>query len=224
METVVISVGGSVILRGADYIKALAGVINEAAKTHRIAITVGGGKIAREYISLGRELGGDETTLDEFGISVTRLNARLLTLAIPNAYPAIPEKLEDAYRFFRAGWIVVMGGTTPGHTTDAVAAMLAEKLRAEKLVNVTNVDGLYDKDPRKHPDATKIEQCSHDELIKMLTEAEASAGQNHVFDLLGAKILRRAKIKLLIVNGENLEHLRDAIAGREPEGRWSQIG
>ncbi|MEM3444517.1 MAG: UMP kinase [Thermoplasmata archaeon] len=224
METVVISIGGSVIFRGASYIKTLAEVLNTAAKELRIAITVGGGRIAREYIQIGRELGGDETTLDEFGIAVTRLNAKLLALTLPNAYPAIPENLEDAYRFFRTGWIVVMGGTTPGHTTDAVAAMLAEKLRARRLVNVTNVDGLYDKDPRKYPDARKIEHCSHEELIRMLTEAEASAGQSHVFDLLGAKILRRAKIKLLIVSGENPEHLRDAIAGKEPEGRWSVIG
>lgn len=224
MQTVVISIGGSVLFKGSAYIKSLASLIEEVAKSRRIAITVGGGKIAREYISLARELGYDETTLDEFGIGVTRLNAKLFAHAIPQASPSVPETIETAYQFFRAGWIVVMGGTTPGHTTDAVAAMLAEKLRAERLVNVTNVDGLYDRDPRLYKDARKIERASYEELIRILSVSEQSAGQNNAFDLLGAKILKRAGIKLLIVSGENLEVLREAIEGKDAGGRWSEIG
>ncbi|MGC9060617.1 MAG: UMP kinase [Thermoplasmata archaeon] len=222
-DTIVISIGGSVFLKGSDYIRAIGSMLDTLSKNYRFAVTVGGGRIAREYINMGRELGGDETTLDELGIAVTRLNARLLVLALPSAYPLIPETVEDAYRCFRQGGIVVMGGTTPGHTTDAVAAMLAEKMRAKKLINVTNVDGLYDKDPRKYSDAKKIERCTFDELLKMLSQSEYTAGQSHIFDLLGAKILKRAGIKLIIVSGENIDLLKDVITDKEPGGRWTEI-
>jgi uridylate kinase len=223
MHTIVISIGGSVFLKGAEYIMKIARIIDGAAKENRIAVTVGGGRVAREYIQIGRELGADNTTLDELGIYVTRINARLLMLALPSAYPRIASSVEEAYEFFSLRGLVVMGGTTPGHTTDAVSAMLAEKLRAQILINVTNVDGLYEADPKTHPDAKKINHCTYDDLINILTKSEMEAGTNNIFDLLGAKILKRAGIKLIILNGEKLDVFQDALQLKPSDGRWSEV-
>lgn len=106
------------------------------------------GRIARYYITTGRELNASEDQLDEMGIAATRLNARLLQLALGSAAEAsVPHTVEEAAKQGRKGRVVVMGGTTPGHTTDGVSAALAERVGATRVVNATSVDGVYSADP-----------------------------------------------------------------------------
>ncbi|MBO7205404.1 MAG: UMP kinase, partial [Candidatus Methanomethylophilaceae archaeon] len=130
MEKVVISVGGSVLIPGNDdakYIAELANMLKEVSKEVQIAVVVGGGKMSRYYSETARELGGTMYQLDELGIGITRVNAKLLTVALGDvANTEIPLKAEDCARMSAPGKVVVMGGTEPGHTTDAVASMIAE--------------------------------------------------------------------------------------------------
>lgn len=222
MDTVVISIGGSVLVpdkNDFEYLSRLAELLNELSSELNLYVVVGGGRVARYYIGLGRKFGADESYLDEMGVQATRLNARLLISALSgraNDYP--PETVEEATQLGQKHEIVVMGGTTPGHTTDGVAAMLAESVRANRIVNATSVDGVYDKDPNKYQDAEKIEALTFDELLELCRTASWKAGPSNVFDLLGAETLARTKIPLLVVNGRDLTNLEAAIKGETFSG------
>lgn len=169
--------------------------------------------------TVGRELGADESFLDEMGIEVTRLNARMLIIALgDHAYHVPPKNYDEALHAGRTHSIVVMGGVSPGITTDAVSAMLAERVRARRLINATSVDGAYTSDPAKDPEAVKIPRMTHRELVALVSATPSGAGPNTVFDSVGARILERSKISLSIVAGRDLTNLRDAIEGKRFKG------
>jgi uridylate kinase len=216
---VVLSIGGSVFRTGegdAVYLRKLSSLLHEVATSHRLLVTVGGGRTAREYIALGRELGLTPIELDELGIEVTRIHARLLaSLLGPPVSPAPATTLAEAVREAHRGGIVVLGGTEPGHTTDGVAALLAARLRADRVVNATSVSGLFDKDPRRERSAKRIERCDWAELRAHISSVGRGApGQQFVFDALGVDLLARSKIPLWIVDGRDLDQLEAALLGR----------
>ena len=224
---VVISIGGSVLLTGHDdreYVESLAQLLRGVGTATPLVVTTGGGRTAREYIRLGRELGLTEVELDELGIEVTRLNARLLAARVGAPTPAYPPTtIAHAIQELRHASPVVLGGTEPGHTTDGVAALVAARLRAARLVNATDVDGLYDKDPRAHANAKRIDQIWWPEFQKRVAAATTGeAGQNFLFDRLGAETLARAGIPLAIVQGRDLPNLEKAIRGQPFVG--SRVG
>ncbi len=224
---VVVSIGGSVLLTGDDdvgYLDRLAALLRRVGQEGPLAVTTGGGRTAREYIGLGRKLELTEVELDELGIEVTRLHARLLAARIGSPTPAHPPTTlrEVVHELGRAS-PVVLGGTEPGHTTDAVAALLAVRLRAARMVNATNVDALYDRDPRAYADAHRIEKIPWTEFRALVHgAATGAAGENFLFDRLGADSLARAGIPLAIVQGRNLPALEAALRGRPFDG--TQVG
>jgi uridylate kinase len=223
METVVLSLGGSVLIRDEEpdtaYLRSVSKVLIDLSEKYRLFVVTGGGKVARNYIKAGRELGADESYLDEMGIEVTRLNARLLILALgERACHAPPKNYEEAMHAAATHSIVVMGGVSPGITTDAVSALLAERAKARRLVNATSVDGAYTEDPKKSKDARLIPKMSHDELVALVSRAPSGAGPSTVFDQVGARVLSRSKILLSIVDGRDLSNLRDALEGKAFKG------
>ncbi len=210
MKTIVISLGGSVLVPdiGNNNIKQYRDILNSLKDTCRIFIVVGGGGEARRYIGAARELNIDEGTADEIGILVTRLNARLLMHALSaDCYPDIPESYNDALIAGENGKIVVMGGVTPAQTTDAVAAVLAERIGADLLINATAVDGIYTADPRKDATAEKIPFLTPDELIEIVQTGRMDAGSNNVIDLVAAKVIQRSKIPMAVIDGREPENV-----------------
>jgi uridylate kinase len=222
MDTVVISIGGSVLVpheNDADYLKALSDLLKRLSTTHKLYIVTGGGRIARYYIKTGRGLGASEHFLDELGIFVTRLNAKLLAKAIGDlANPEPTENLDDAFDEGKNFQIVIMGGTVPGHTTDAVSAMLAERVKAARLVNATSVDGVYDSDPKINKDAKKFNKMTYAQLFKITSKSQGIAGPTVIFDPKGSDIIGKAKIPLYVCHGRDLKALENAITGKEFEG------
>jgi len=175
--------------------------------------------MARFYIETGRALGAKERRLDELGIEITRMNARLL--AIPLGAHANPEPAKtytEAARLARRHPIVLMGGTSPGWTTDRVAASLARVVKADRLVNATSVDGVYSEDPKENPFARRFEQIPYAKLIELTGEGHTRAGPKIVFDPVAARVIAKAGIPLLVVDGRDLEALRAAIAGEPFHG------
>ncbi len=215
MEKVVISIGGSVLVPGEDdvrFIDSLASLLIGLSKKYRLYVVVGGGKPARYYIDTGRGLGGKERDLDAFGIVLTRLNARLLLTALgKGAYPRVPRNQDEAVKAGRTYPIVVMGGVRPGTTTDGVAAILAEKCGASRLVNATNVAGVFTDDPREVPTARRIDRMKFQSLLKITGDEHTAAGPRGIFDPQGAKVMLRLGIPLYVVDGRDLENLRNAV-------------
>jgi uridylate kinase len=204
----VLSLGGSVLgfsegfEKIAENLQKFADVLEKLSEEHTIFVVVGGGKIARDYIQVGREVGADETYCDLIGIAVTRLNAMLLASAIKSAPRRIPVDFIEAAELGKMYSIVVMGGTFPGHTTDATAALLAEFVSADVFLNATSVDGVYTDDPRTNREARKIPRMSPSELVELISRTEMGAGANVVIDLLAAKVIERSKIRTVIFLGK----------------------
>ena len=220
---VVASIGGSVLLTGKDdipYLEDLASLLRDIGRTTPLLVTTGGGRTAREYIRLGRELGLTEVELDEIGIEVTRLHARLLAARVGPPSPSHPPTtIALAVHELHRGSPVILGGTEPGHTTDGVAALLAVRLRAARLVNATDVNGIYEDDPRTNPRARRISKSSWADFRRRVSAGTTGeAGQNFPFDRLGADTLARSDIPLWIVDGRDLKNLGAALRGEPFDG------
>jgi uridylate kinase len=223
VQPIVLSLGGSIFVTGENdkaFLEKLLEVVRKVARSGPLAIVVGGGRTARQYISVAREMGLGEVELDELGIEVTRLHAKMLShLLAPDAPLKPPVSIPEAAGEIGRWPIVVMGGTEPGHTTDGVAALLAERIHARLLVNATRVGGLYDKDPRKHDDAKLIPRMDFDTFLGWVSsQTEGRAGQEFVFDRLGAESLARSRIPLAVVNGRILKDLEAALSGKKFNG------
>jgi len=220
MEKVVVSIGGSILVPGendAEFIGKLAKMLKEVSEEVQIAVVCGGGKTARYYAGIARDLGGDTYAQDILGIAATRMNAQLLYLALGSMPDSVTADPEETAKASEPGKIVVMGGTVPGHTTDAVSAMVASAMKADRIVNATSVDAVYTDDPRKNPDAKKIVNMTIDELGDIVYK-EHGASKSSVFDPLGVKLAKENRIDILMADGRNLEELRKAILGQPFSG------
>ncbi len=222
MEKVVVSLGGSVLVPGDDdarYLRDLAALLRGVSTRVKLFVVTGGGRIARYYIETGRALGIRERTLDEFGIAVTRLNARLLGAALSGQANREPAKTyAEAAKLARRHPIVIMAGTRPGHTTDRVSASLARFVHAARVVNATSVAGVYTTDPRKDPHARLLERMTFRDLIDLAGRGHATAGPSIVFDPVAARVVARDRTPLSVVHGRDPDALRSAILGEPFRG------
>ena len=214
---IIVSIGGSVLAPDleAGRVEAHADVLDGlVAEGHEVAAVVGGGGVARRYIGTARDLGTTEYDLDALGIDVTRLNARLLIAALDSsATPEPAESHEAARASLRRGEVAVMGGTIPGHTTDAVAALLAEMVGADLLVYATSVPGVFSADPNVDSGAERYDELSAGELVDVISSIETAAGSNAPVDLLAAKIIERSGLRAVVLDGSEPSRIADAVAG-----------
>jgi len=214
MSSIVLSLGGSILLPEIDRpnIKPYLSVLTRISAKHRLFVVVGGGGTARQYISIARTFDADEAFSDELGILVTRLNATLLIGALGDAaYPRVAMNHTEALCAAESGKIVVMGGITPGQTTDAVAAVLAERVKASLFINLTAVDGIYSADPRKDASAKRYEKMTATELLRVVVGQQAVAGVNTVMDIVAVKMVERCCIPLLVMDGRDPSLLESAL-------------
>jgi uridylate kinase len=211
---IVVTIGGSILVQNnnSKNFKEYSEIISQLNTEHKLYVVVGGGKPAREYISMARDLGASEALCDDMGIDVTRLNARLLIMALGDlAFPEVPHNFREAMEYSEAGKLIVMGGTEPAHSTDAVGSILAEFVGADLLINATSVDGLYDKDPHKYEDAVMIKEITASNMMDMLSNKDTKAGTYEFFDRTAIGIIKRSNIKTRIVNGKEPENILKAV-------------
>ncbi len=215
---IVVRLGGSVVASPVNtelLIKYADLLTSVKAQGHEVAVVLGGGTLAREFIGIAKSLGLDMQAQDEIAISVSRLFAQLFLKKIGDAgCGKIAITLDDAAECLGEGKMVVMGGLKPGITTDAVAALVAERVKANLLVKGTDQDGVYNKDPRKHADAIKLDQVSFDDLPKIFEENVHKAGMHQIIDPEAVKVLKRNQLKLIVVNGFAPENILSAIEGK----------
>ena len=213
---IVIAIGGSILLKeyNCKKFQEYSSSLKDLSKEHELFVVVGGGKPAREYIRVVRDLGAGEAQCDDIGIEVTRINAKLLLSALGDiAYQRVPHNFQEALEFSASGKIVVMGGTEPAHSTDAVSAILAEYINADQLINLTSVDGMYTKDPNKFDDAELVSQITATDLLEFLSGKDVKAGTYEFFDTTAAQMIKRSKLQTVITNGYEPENLIKAING-----------
>lgn len=178
-------------------------------------VITGGGSIARLYINFARKLGQDEASLDLLGIAISRINAKLLIASLGNyAYPDVPQSLDDVGRFVESSKIIVSGGLHPGQSTNATSALIAEKTRASEFINATDVNGIYDSDPRKNNNAHLFEKIEVNKLLTMLLKESSMAGEYDLLDIVALKVIERSKIKTKVILS-NPTNIYNTIQGRD---------
>jgi len=211
MTNVVVSLGGSVFTKLMDDPDAMIDEIRQVNEaTDRLVIVVGAGEL-KDHIRASSSQ-ASQAERDLVGIQATRLNAAVLKTYFDDAHPTIPQTLGDVVQAVEYSDLIVMGGTEPGHSTDAVAALAAELIDADMMINATDVDGVYDRHP-DHPGATKHEQMTYTELLDMVAQKEISAGSYALMDLTACKVLDRSTIPTIIIDGTQPGELLRAVKG-----------
>jgi len=123
--------------------------------------------------------------------------------------------LDEADTCLKRGKVVVVGGLRPGMTTDSVAALIGERVKADLLVKGSNVDGIFTKDPKKYSDAEKLDTLRFEDLTRLFEENQHKAGINQILDPEAVKILRKIRLKTVVVNGYDAENVLAAVKGEQ---------
>ena len=203
-KVVVISLGGSQIIPeevNYSYLKKFKEIIKKHEKDYKFAIVCGGGSLARRYIGAIKKEGGSDFHQSLSGIASTRVNARFVSyfFGYDSKY-GIPRTVKTVEKYLNKQGIVFCGALeyVEDQTSDSVAAILAKKFKSD-FVNLTNVKGLYDKDPNKYEDANFISEISWEEFDLMAKKIEFKPGQHFVLDQGASGIIKKSKIHTYII-------------------------
>ncbi len=215
-ETIVISLGGSLIVPeeiDTAFLKAFRDLIFALVyEGKRFMIVTGGGRTCRKYQGAAKEL--VETTkfeLDWIGIYALRLNGKLLqTVLKPLAHSEVINKSSELEGI--DAQVIIGGAHAPGSSSDLDAVEFAEALGSVKIVNLSNIDYAYDKDPKKFEDAKPIESMTWEEYRKLIPE-EWDPGLNSPFDPVASKKAQSLGIEVAILNGKKIGNVEKYIRG-----------
>jgi len=226
-DITIVSLGGSLIVPdeiNSDFVIKFKKVIEEEIENgQRFVIVTGGGKTARKYIQAAEDVGViDNEEKDWLGVHATRMNAHFIkTVFKKYAHPRInknPRTKENLMDHFANGEkIMVAAGWRPGWSTDYVATILAERFNAKRLINLSNITYLCDKDPNKFNDAQKIEKISWTEFRKIVGDTW-DPGMSAPFDPIASKLAQENNLEVAIIGGQNLDNLKNYIEGNDFEG------
>ena len=204
-QIVVIKLSGSIfnINTTPKSLKEYALLLLEIRTKIQPVVVAGGGLIARQYVNLARSLGSDESSLDVMGIEISRLNAMLLSAALGDSvYPIIPSNLEEMSIACQSDKIILSGGLHPGQSTNATAALICEKIKANRFINATDVNGIYDSDPNKNPKAKLIKEIAIKKCLNLLNNGSTMAGTYDLMDIVALKVIERSKIPTWVIKSD----------------------
>ena len=217
-EYVVVSMGGSLIVPDTIDTSFLTSfrncILKEVQNGLSFFIITGGGRTARNYQQAAEAVRGDliRADVDWLGIHSTRLNAHLMrALFFEKAQERIVKKYDR--RISPRANIIIGAGWKPGWSTDYCAVMAAKKLGAKKLVNLSNIDYVYTADPRKDPNATKIEKIGWTDFRELIPK-EWDPGLSSPFDPVAAKEAQASNLEVAIINGKKIEEFKNYLNGK----------
>jgi len=214
---VVISLGGSQIIPeevNYNYLKKFKKIVLKNTKNYKIVVVCGGGSLARKYINAIQKEKGNVYYQSLAGINATRANARFLSYFFGfDPEFGIPHKIRVLKKYLKKRNLVICGGLEykPDQTSDSTAAAISSRLGAE-FINLTNVKGLYDKDPKKFKNAKFISKISWENFNKIIQKIKYKPGQHFVLDQSASKIILKNKIKTYII--KDLSELENYFKGR----------
>jgi uridylate kinase len=181
---------------------------------HTVVVTCGGGRPARQYISIAKDLYSSRSLQDNLGILATHINALLLIAALGDAADPRVHRRADEVRRHLGERILVGGGHKPGSSTDYRTVIFAEAICADLIINATDVPGIYDKNPKTNPDARKLDTLSYAELeIIVKANTRQAPGEYGLFDLKAVRLAGRLGIPLIFVDGTDPEEIIRAVTG-----------
>lgn len=223
-KIIIISLGGSLIVPDEidwKFVRNFKKVIEKyIRKKYKFIIITGGGKTARKYQAAATKITKlTDDDRDWIGIHATRMNAHFIrTVFRKHAYPTINKNPND-YKMFKniKESILVASGWKPGFSTDYDAVVLAKHMGAQTIINFSNIDYVYDKDPNKFKNANKIENISWKDFRKTVGNTW-DPGMNAPFDPIASKLAQKNNLEVLIMNGKNLKNMENYLEGKKFKG------
>jgi len=205
---IVIKVGGSQAFTdygpNKAYLERLIPVLKGIGKRHQLIVCIGGGQFIRKYLKDVKNFALKNEEIEWLFVDLLKTNVRLFSFLLKKRpIYDLNDVKEDTEG--------VVGGIEPGRSTDANAALCAEKIKADLFIKLTDVDGIYDKDPKKYKEAKRISRIKFSEIDKYMIKGKpASYG---VLDSLALKVIRRARIKTIVINGNNPNNILRVLKG-----------
>ncbi|MCX6723875.1 MAG: UMP kinase [Candidatus Staskawiczbacteria bacterium] len=217
-ETIIISLGGSLVAPDEidlgflkNFRHSLSKYIGDSPSTplraRQFFVLVGGGKIARAYQKALLEFGAKSNERDWIGIDVTKLNAEVVKQLFSGySYPKIVTDPKKKIKTTKE--IIVGAGYKPGWSTDYVSVLTAKNYGLKTIINLTNVDYVYDKNPLQFPDAKPLKDIDWKNFERIVGD-KWIPGLSMPFDPKASKLAAQLKLKVIMINGKNLERLED---------------
>jgi len=207
-ETIIISLGGSLVAPGEidlGFLNNFKKTLSKYLRAKRFFIIVGGGKVARMYQKALLEFGAKENDRDWAGIKVTWLNAEIVKQVFgDNSYSKV---IIDPTKKVKTNKNIVVGaGWKPGWSTDYDAVLIAKNHNIKIIINLSNIDYVYDKNPNEFPDAKPIKEIDWKGFEKIVGD-KWTPGTSAPFDPIASKLASKLKLKVVMLNGKNLDHL-----------------
>jgi len=221
MSWVVLSVGGSLIVPDKpdpNFLKKFKAMLKPLLKKNRYALVIGGGKTARTYMQAAKQAAprASDTIHDLIGIKATHLNEQLVYAvfekeADKNILTKKPKSIKTKKRLLlAAGWDV-------GASTDYNAVQLAGMLKSKTVINLTNVDYVYNKNPKKFKNAKPIKDLTWKQFKKIIG-GKWSPGANVPFDPIASRLAEKLKLNVVVINGNNLNNVKKCLEGKPYKG------
>ena len=220
-EKIVISLGGSLIVPeeiDVEFLKNFKSlIISQVIKGRKFVIITGGGKTCRRYQNAAKEISNSSALdLDWIGIASLKLNAELLRVIFGEyAHEEVIADLSKSFIFEKP--VVIGSACRPGWSSDVDAVWAAKTVNAKKIINLSNIDYAYDKDPNKFSDAKKIEQIFWPQYRAIIPK-EWHPGLNTPFDPIASQTAETEKMEVLILNGKNISNLEKCLNGENFAG------
>lgn len=219
---IVISLGGSLLTReltSENFRKYANVMLRLKEKGHKLVVVCGGGKVCREYRDLARGLGANNEQMDFIGIMATHLNASVFASALGSSsflvrWKSMKEAAKEVKKNFGKK-IIVAAGYDVGTSSDYDAALLAKTVKADLLINATNVNGVYTADPKLDPNAKKIDKLNYADFENIMKQNLQVPGEYRFFDIKATQMIRKFKIKTVFIDGREPEEIIRAVEGKQ---------
>lgn len=181
-------------------------------KNRRFFITVGGGATTRHYQEAAGKVKGEtieDADKDWLGIHSSRLNAQMIrTIFRDIADPRVIKHYEIILKIDKP--VAIAAGWKPGWSTDYCAVTLCQDYGIKSVINMTNTNYVYDRDPKKFPNAKPLTAISWKKYRSMIGEAW-TPGMHAPFDPIASKLASDLRVSVKILNGKNLKNLALAL-------------
>lgn len=223
-DTIILSLGGSIIIPGDINTNFLCKfrnlILNHMKKGNRAIIVAGGGHVCRVYqnaaVKIVEPKKVSNIDLDWIGIKATKMNAELVrAIFSKEAYEKVIDNPTKRVNTIKK--IIVGSGWLPNCSSDKDAVLLAKTYSAKTVVNLTNIDYVYDKNPRKFKGAKPLKKMSWKEMEKIVGTTW-KPGANLPFDPVASKLAAKLKLRVVIINGNNLANFKNFISGKKFKG------
>lgn len=222
-KKLVISVGGSLVIPNGgidtNFLSKFNTFIRDFLSKNKDAqlfLVAGGGQTAKHYIDAGQEVVHTKLSpddLDWLGIHASRMNAHLIrTIFRDLAHPKVIKHYEIILKVTEP--IAVAAGWKPGWSTDYCSVLLCQDYGVSKVINLSNIDHAYNKDPKEHKDATPIDKISWKDFRRIVGN-KWTPRMNAPFDPIASKLAEELNVKVVILNGRNFDNIRKYFNGEE---------